>query len=224
MLADVVDVTHLARVGVDPPLTVLNHRIVVPRSLPQFVEHIEVFISDLITMVMHHLGVMPEIACGVGQVRRDDVPANPALGQMIEGTHASGEGKRRLVGGGKGRTKAQVARDRRHGRNHQQRIIAGNLHGFAQRGFRAVAKTIIGSDHIGEEHAVKGAVLQQLSQFGPVIQVVEAMPIVLGMHPQAMDDVAHAIHFKQVDVQLLGHCEHSSVIVFSLWRQIATCR
>ena len=209
MLADVIDIAHFGRVGVDPLLAVLDHRVIVPGALPQLVKHIQIFVGDLIAVVMHHLCGMPEIARCIGQIRGHDVPAHPAFGQVIEGAHASRKGKWRLVGGGKGSAKPEVFGDRRHGRNHHQRIIAGDLHGLAQRGLRAIAKLIVGANHIRQKHPVEGAVLQQLSQFGPVVQIVEAVPVVLGMHPQPVDDMAHTVHFKQIDVQLLGHQSYS---------------
>lgn len=64
-------------------------------------------------------------------------------------------------------------------------------------------------DHIGQEQAVEGAVFQQLSQLGPVVQVIEAMPLVVRMHPHAMDDMADAIHLEQIDMQALAHARRS---------------
>src|SRR5690606_38786186 len=102
-------------------------------------------------------------------------------------------------------TESQIASDRSHRWNYQQRVIAWNLHAFTQGGFRPAAKLVIGPDHIGNENAVEGAVLQQLCQFGPVLQIVEAMPIIIWMYPHAMNDMTDAVHLEQIHMQLLGH-------------------
>ncbi len=205
VLADVVDVAHLRGIGVDPVVPVLDHRVVVPGPLPQLVEHVQVLVGDLVAVVVLHLVVVAEVARGVGQVRGDHVPADPPLGQMVQCGHPAGEGERRLVGGGEGGREAEVLRHRRHRRDHQQRVVVGDLHGLPQCRLRPAAEPVVRADHIGQEHRVEAAVLQQLGQFGPELDVVETVPVVVLVHPQAVRDVPDAVHLEEVDVNLLRH-------------------
>ncbi len=219
VLADVVDVAHLGRVGVDAPLAVGDHRVVVPGAFPELVEHVQVFVGDLVAAVVGHLVVQAEVARGVGQVGGDDVPADAAAGQVVEGAHAPGEGEGRLVGGGEGGAEAQVAGHRGHRRDDQQRVVAGHLHGFAQGRLGAAAEAVVDAHHVGQEDAVEGAVLQQLRQFRPVVDVVEAVPLVFRVGPEAVDDVADAVHLEQVNVQWLRHgCGAPGVAAGGEWR------
>ena len=70
---------------------------------------------------------------------------------------------------------------------------------------RPVAEAVVGAHHVGQEDAVEQAVLQQLGELQPVVDVVEAVAVVVGMNPQPVNDVADAVHLEQVQVQVLRH-------------------
>src|SRR5690606_13950464 len=82
--AVVVDRADPGRIGEHVVLAVGDDRVVVPGALPQLVQDVEVFVGDLVPVVVLDLVGQPVVARGVGQVRGDDVPADPALREVVE--------------------------------------------------------------------------------------------------------------------------------------------
>ena len=207
VLAHVVDVMHLRRIRVDAVLPVGDDRVLLPRALPQLVEHLQVLVGNVEALVVFDFAVQAEVAGRVGQVRGDDVPADPSLGQMVQRRHPAGERERRLVRRGEGDAEAQVPGDRGHGRHDEQRIVRRYLQPFADRGVGAAAECVVGAEHVREEDRVEPAALQQLGKLQPVLDVVEPLPVVAGQPPQPVGDVADAVHLEQVENQplRLGH-------------------
>jgi hypothetical protein len=80
--ADVVDVAHLRRIGVDPLLDVLDDRVVVPGAFPELVEHFQVLVGDLVTTVVVYLVAQAEVAGRVGQVGRHRDHVDQLAGQQ----------------------------------------------------------------------------------------------------------------------------------------------
>ena len=106
-------------------------------------------------------GVVPVVARRALQVARDDVPADAAVGQVVERRHAPGEGVGVLEARGHGDAEAQVLGDRGHGRHHQRRIVDRHLRAGAQRRVGRAAVDVVDAEHVGDEDAVEEPALQQ---------------------------------------------------------------
>ena len=66
-LALMLDFAHFARFGIDPPLTVSDHGVVIPAAFEQFVQHLQVFIGLVVTPVV--LGLLGQAHGPGGAVR-----------------------------------------------------------------------------------------------------------------------------------------------------------
>ncbi|MNN43955.1 hypothetical protein D3C81_1582210 [compost metagenome] len=117
---------------------------------------------------------------------------------MIEGGEAPGERVGRLVGEVGGDAEAQVPRDARHGRDQHQWVVHRQLDGFLGRQVDAVLVDVVDAEDIGEKQTVEQPALQQLRQFGPVAELVELAGAVARMGPQAVVDMADAVHAEGV--------------------------
>src|SRR5215204_2191719 len=62
---------------------VLDDGILLPTLLPQFVQHLHVFICAVVPFIMGQLLSHP-VAVGTGKIGRHNVPANTTVGKMIE--------------------------------------------------------------------------------------------------------------------------------------------
>ena len=80
ILPYMVDVTHLGRIGVDTTLAIKNNGIVIPGTFPQLVEYIQVFIRNLVAVVMWHFSVQSEVARSIEEVDEREVPVAKPLG------------------------------------------------------------------------------------------------------------------------------------------------
>ena len=166
--AVVADVVHLVRVGEDAALAVADHGVVLPGAFPQLVEHLEVLVGVVVAVVVRGLVGLAHVARRRGQVAGDDVPADAAVGQVVERRHAARERIGVLEAGAGGDAEAEVLGDQRHRRHQQQRVVDRDLGGLADRGLVAGAVDVVGAEHVGDEQAVEAAALEQLGQLGPV--------------------------------------------------------
>lgn len=112
-LAKMADLAHLFGFGIHPPLPVFDHCIVSPAAFEQLVQHLQVFIGLVVAAVVLGLVLQAHGAGGAVEVTGDDVPADPAIAQVVKGGKPPGEQVRRLVGEVGGQAKAQVAAWRR---------------------------------------------------------------------------------------------------------------
>ena len=89
----------------------------------------------------------------------------------------------------------------------QQRVEVRALQPFAQGRLGPVAEDVVGADDVGEEHRVEPAVLEDLGELGPVLELVEPVAVVAGQRPEPVRDVADAGHLEQVEDERLrvGH-------------------
>ncbi|MNV51331.1 hypothetical protein D3C71_1433760 [compost metagenome] len=137
-------------------------------------------------------------ARGAFQVAGDDVPADAAVGQMVQG----GEAARQQVGGLVGQVhrdaEAQVARRGGHGGYGEQRVVHRKLDGFAQGKVRRVLVDVVHAHDIRQEQAVEQAALKQTRQVRPVVQRLVLHGGVARMGPQAVVDVSDAVHVERV--------------------------
>lgn len=205
MPALVVDRVDLGRIGVLTAVRVRADGIVLPRALPQLVEHLGVLVGDVIAVGVRCDGVQTVVTRGALQVTRDDVPAHPALGQMVQRRHPPGERVRMLERRCRRDSEAQMIGDRSHGGHYQQRVVDRYLRAGAQRGLRPTAEHVVDTQHIGDEQPVEQALLQHLRQVGPVSDVLVPPCLRLGVTPRTRDDVRHAVHVERVEDDLSGH-------------------
>ena len=87
---------HLGRIGEHAAGAVAQHRIVFPASLPELVDHLHIFVGDLVAVVVRGLLVLAGAAGGAVEIAGHHVPADPALGQMVERRHPPRERVGRL--------------------------------------------------------------------------------------------------------------------------------
>ena len=202
---------HGGGIGIDPRALVGLDRVRVPAAFPQLIGHVQEFVGAVVALVVRDLPGQPHGARRALQVAGDDVPAHAALGQVVQRGEAARQQIGRLVGQVYGDAKAQVARGRRHGRHDQQRVVDGQLDGFAQGQVGRVLVHVVHADDVGQEQAIEQAALQQPRKAGPVIQCLVGGGRVARMRPQPMVDMAHAIHVEGVEQDLLlGHDGRSS--------------
>ena len=110
MLALVLDAMHLARIGKDAARAVAQHGVVLPAAFPELVDHLHIFIGDVVAVVMRGLLVLAGAARGAVEIAGHDVPADPALGQVVERRHPARERIGRLVGEIAGDAEAEMLR------------------------------------------------------------------------------------------------------------------
>src|SRR3974377_1946198 len=89
---------YALRISVDALSAITLYRVVSPPAFPQCVNPLQVFVRQVIPIVMLHLSSETHGARRAIQVAGDDVPSDAAAGEMIQCRHATGEQERRLVG------------------------------------------------------------------------------------------------------------------------------
>src|SRR5205807_10513120 len=97
LLAVVVHLTHPSRIGVGAPAAITRYCVVRPAALPQRVNYLQVFIRQIVAVVMLDLCIETHGACSAVEIAGDDVPPDPATGEMIQGRHATSEHKRWII-------------------------------------------------------------------------------------------------------------------------------
>ncbi len=196
---------HLGRIGKDAARTVAQNGVVLPASFPQLVDQLHIFVRDLVAVVMRGLLVLAGAARRAVEIAGHHVPADPALGQVIERRHPSGKRVGRLEGEIAGDAKAEILRHRRHRRDQHQGFIRRRLRGIAQCCVRAAAEHVVDAEHIGEKQPVEPAALQRLRQIEPIGQAVVAQRAVPRMGPEPRRLMRHAVHGEGVEPDLLCH-------------------
>lgn len=207
------DVVHLGRIGEDPAFGVAHHRVVLPGPFPQLVEHLEVLVGMVVTCIVRRLIGLAHVACGCRKVAGDDVPAHPAVGQVIQRRHPPGERVGMLESGPGGDSEAQVLGDQRHRRHQQHRVAHRDLRGLADGRFVAGSVHVVGAQHVGDEETVKTPAFQQLRQLGPVGDVLVAPGLVFRVAPQARGLVGDTIHVEGIEADHAGHRAEDSATV-----------
>lgn len=105
-----------------------------------------------------------QVARGAVKVAGDDVPADPAIAQVVERGHAPGERIGVFVGERESDAEAQVLGNPGHGWYQQQRVVDRYLHATAQGGFGAALVDVVDAQHIGDEQGVEQAAFEQAGQ------------------------------------------------------------
>ena len=162
-----------------------DYGVVRPTSLPELVDDLHIVLGHRIAFVVRPLSALPRSLCGAVEIAGDDVPTDAAVGQMIERRHASGEGKRRLVGKRHRDAEAEMLGDGGHGGDEQQRIVDGRLRRVLQRGVGASAEHVVDAQHVGQEEPVEQAALERLRQLNPTIEAAIVSRAIARMAPKS---------------------------------------
>ena len=139
ILALVLDAMHFGGIGENAARAVAQHGIVLPASFPELVDHLHIFVGDVVAVVMRGLLVLAGAAGRAVEIAGHDVPADAPFGQMVERRHPPRERIGRLVGQIGGDAEAEMLGHRRHRRDQQQGIVGRRLRGVAQRRVGAAA-------------------------------------------------------------------------------------
>jgi hypothetical protein len=166
------DTMHPRWIGENSLDTIAQRRVVLPAAFPELVDHLHIFVGDVVTVVMRGLLVLAGSPRGAVEITRHHVPADPALGQMVECRHPPRERIRRFVRKVGGHPKTEIFGDSGHRRDQQQRIVGRGLRGVAQRRIRTAAEHVVDAEHIGQKQTVEPAALQRFCEIDPVRQPV----------------------------------------------------
>ncbi|OEI67391.1 hypothetical protein Cus16_2991 [Curtobacterium sp. ER1/6] len=202
--AVVLDRVDLRGVGEDARLAVLDDGVVLPRPLPQLVEHLEVLVGHVVAVVVAQLVGVAHVPGGTRQVPGDDVPADAALRQVVERRHAPRERIGVLVRGPRSDAEAEVLGHRCHRRDEQDRVVHRHLRPGAQGSLVRAAVHVVRPEDVGDEDAVEVPAFEQLRQVRPVRQVVVVPRAVAGVPPQSGGLVRDAVHVERVEADLPG--------------------
>ena len=84
LLAMMVHWAHPPRIGVNAALAITHYSVVRPTALPQRVDDLQIFVRQIIAVVMFHLRSEAHRARRTVEIAGDDVPADAAARQMIQ--------------------------------------------------------------------------------------------------------------------------------------------
>ncbi len=205
MLADVVDLVNFAGIAENPPFAVAQDGAVFPAAFPELVAHLQILLGIVVAGVVLGLRGLAHVLGAAFEVGGDDVPADPALGQMVEGRQAPGEGIRVLERQRSREAEAQVLGDHGHGRDQLQRIVDRHLGGLANRRITVALIDVVDTQDIGDEQAIELAALENPGQIGPVLQVLVLPRTIARVSPEAGRLVPHTVHVKGIEANFTGH-------------------
>ncbi|EKB47174.1 hypothetical protein B879_04233 [Cecembia lonarensis LW9] len=202
---NVVDLVDLRRIRIALALLIHQQRILVPRSFPELVGDIQVFVGPVITGIVFDQGVEAEVACGIFLGAGDDVPCDAALGNVVEGGDLAGEVERMVLHDIGGVGQPDVLRGHGQGAEQHRGIVGRDLQPLVYVVHVLAVGRAVKARDIGEEHCVEQALFQGLGQFDPEVHVVELVLACLGVAPLAVVYVAGGVHQECVEKQRLAH-------------------
>lgn len=135
---------------------------------------------------MLDLRLEAEVPRGALEVRRHDVPSNPALGKVVDGGEAARQRVGRIVRGARRDAEEQVAGRGGHGRDGVERVVDGELRARRQ-GRVDVGRAlvdVVGPQRVRDEHGVEAGLVQRLRQRRPEAQLVVVGCLVPRVLPQ----------------------------------------
>ena len=188
----------------------MNDGIVLPATLPELVDHLHELVGDGVALVVRKLIVAAEIARGAVKRRSDDVPADPAIGQMVQGRHLAREQIRQLVERGDCDTEAKMLRRRRHGGDGKQRIVGRRLQSFAQGLVGTAAIDVENTKGVGDEKAIELPALERLGELDPEGQLLVAVRLAVRVPPKPAVVWATVEHLKPLKRMRRSHASHSN--------------
>ena len=96
VFADMADLMNLARVAEYPPLAIAQDCPLLPAAFPQLVANLQVLLGIVVARIVLGQCLLADVPGAAFQIGGDYVPAGTALGQVVEGRQAAGEGIRVL--------------------------------------------------------------------------------------------------------------------------------
>ena len=197
----VVDRPHRVWLDVDAAFPVGDDGVVPEAALPQLVEHVHVLVGDGVALVVRDLLAQPQVARRAVEVRRHDVPGQAAVGEVVEGGEAAGEGVGLLVGDARRDAKHQPLGGGGHVGHQVQGVVDGELGARGQRR-RHVARAlvdVVGAQGVGNEHGVEAGLVEQLGQVHPEGQLLVLVRLVPRVSPLAGRQVTWRVHDEGIE-------------------------
>lgn len=151
------------------------------------VHDVHVLVSDAVPLVVLDLRLQPEVPGRALQVRRDDVPAHPALGQVVHRGEAPGERVGRVVRRAGRDAEDEVLGHGGHGRHRVQGVVHGELGpGREDRAdVRRALVYVVWAQDVGDEHGVEAGTVEQPGQVCPEAELVVVGRLVARLVPLA---------------------------------------
>ena len=194
--------------GVAPAGAIVDHRVLGP-AVPQPLDHRHELFALGVAVVVADLAGAAEVARRRRQPRRDDVPADAAVADVIERAELPRQIERLGVGGGCGRDQPDPAGHRRNRRQHRDGLKPG------ARGLRRV---VAERELVGQEDGIEQPGLRPLRQILVVADVGQRQRRRQRMPPRRL--VVAAAVDEQVEMQLPLH----GVILGLYWRRLILTR
>jgi hypothetical protein len=163
----VVDLVHPVRIGERVGGGVADDGTVLPAVLPQRAGHRHVLVGPVVAGVVVEMLAQP-VGVGRAQVRGDDVPADPAAGEVVQRAEQPGALVRGVVGGGVGDREAEVLGHRRERRQQQDRVDGRDLHRVPHGRLPGRPVGVVDTVDVGEEQRVDPGRLQPLGDLSPI--------------------------------------------------------
>jgi hypothetical protein len=206
----VADRMHLRRIGVSAGRAIVNDGVVLPATLPELVDDLHELFGDGVALVMGYLIVAAEVARSAVERRSDDVPADPAVGQMVQGRHLTRKQTRQFVQRSDGDTETKMLSRRRHGGDGEQRIVGRRLQSLAEGLVGAAAIDVEDAESVGDEQAVEFPALKRLCELDPKGQFFVAVRLAVRVPPQARRRVGNGGAFETVEAYTAITCHSNS--------------
>lgn len=139
------------------------------------------------------------------EVRRDNVPGEPPLAEMVHRGQAARQRVGLLVGDAGGHAKDEVPRPGGHGRDEVERIVDGELRARRQRRLNVGGPLvhIIRSEGVCDEHGVEVGLVEQLCQVRPEGELCVVCRVVFRMPPEPGRQMPGCVHDKGIQNQFL---------------------
>jgi hypothetical protein len=167
--------------------------------LPQLVGDVEVVVGHVVALVVTGQALETEVRRRVRQVRRDDVPTDPAVRQVVEGGDLTSERERMGLQDRAGEREPEVLGNSGHRGDEQHRIVDRDLHALSYGDLRATPVGVVDAEHVGQEQRVEATGLEDLRQFEPRVELRVLALAGVVTRPQALLDVRHAVHREGVE-------------------------
>ena len=216
--AVVVDAVHLVRIREDARL-VAHQRVGLPAALPELVDDLHEVVGHVVPVVVLDLRSAERQRRRVRSPAGDDVPAEPPVGDLIDGGEAAGERIGLLERGRGGDHEAEIRGLGHQRRGHGCRVEPWKLEALDAADVRTLAVDLGPAPGVGEEEEVEVCFLADPGQLRPVVEAVEVHPLVLGIAPQSHARVVCLRVVEYPYVQLLHDVAPVlRVTCVSVWR------
>ena len=144
----------LAEIGIHAALRIGDDSARLP-GLPQPIDDLDPLVGDLVALVMFVVTLEAEVLRRTVVVRRHEIEADAALGEVVEGRPQACRQIGRIEAGGHGGDDAEMARPLRQQGDQRHRIVLGHRVGVVQIPFRRAAVGVGHEGAILDHHVVE---------------------------------------------------------------------